>query len=69
MTRMGTRRVSVLHKLYNEHQLTRDTKLGFNQVRATALILLNYKYGPTRRLGVNVAIIDHIRHSPIIGVF
>ena len=43
--------------------------LFFNQVRATALILLNYKCGPTRRIGVKTAIIDHIRHSPVMGIF
>ena len=35
--------------------------LVFSQVRATALIVLNYRYGPTRRLGVNVTVIGHIR--------
>ena len=34
----------------------------------TALVLLNYLNGPTRCLGVNAAIIDHIQHSPVMGV-
>ena len=38
-------------------------------VRANALILLTYRYGPTGCLGVHAAIIDHIPHSPIMGVF
>ena len=45
----------------------RDTNLVFNQVRATAHILLNYKCGPTRCLGVNAAIIDHIRRSLLMS--
>ena len=43
--------------------------LVFSQVRATTLMSLNYRYGPTGHLGVNAAIIDHIRHSPVMGVF
>ena len=37
----------------------RDTKLVFNQVSAIALISLNYKYDPTRRLVVNADIRPH----------
>ena len=39
--------------------MNRDTNLVFDQVRATALISLNYKYGPTGLLGVNAAIRPH----------
>ena len=42
-----------------------DMKLGFSQVMTIAFILLNYITSPTRRLGVNVVIINHIRHSSI----
>ena len=39
-----------------------DTKLGFNQVRANGpytLILLNYRYSQTGRIGVNASIEPH----------
>ena len=39
--------------------IMRDTNLVFSQVRATTLILLNYKYSPTRHLGVNASIRPH----------
>ena len=43
----------------NSNNMNRDTNIVFNHVRATALISLNYKYGPTGRLGVNAAIRPH----------
>ena len=39
----------------------RDINLVFNQVRASSLILLNYKCGRTGREGVNATLIDHIQ--------
>ena len=61
-------------KLYiqNVHPTTYKRNIQnfvFSKVRETNLISLNYRYGPTRCLGVNAAIIDHIRHSPVMGIF
>ena len=42
--------------------------LVFSQIRATALILLNYISGPTGHLGVNADIIDIIQPSHVMGV-
>ena len=53
---------SITTNVQNDNNVKEIQNLVFNQVRAIALILLNYRYGLTRCLGVNAAIIDHIRH-------
>ena len=64
MTHLGTREKIVYQYVYGkDNYMKKIQKLVFSQVRATALILLNYRYSTTGRLGVNGAIIDHIWHE------
>ena len=61
MRRQGGNETRMMHVLAQKRDsvnnmsiiIQRDTNLVFNQVRATALILLNYISGPIGRLGVN----------------
>ena len=48
------------YNIQNDNTVKEIQNLVFSQVRATTLILLNYISGPTRHLGVNAAITDHI---------
>ena len=58
-------------RLYSQYA-TNITKIYKNlvlsQVRATSLILLNTRYGPTRCLDVDAAIIDHILQQLPLGL-
>ena len=59
----------IINNVKNDSIVKEVQNLVVSQVRATAFIILNYINGPIRRLGVNGAIIDHIRHSLVMGVF